>query len=117
MMSAWFASKILAVSFSVSPLVRLEEVAEMLMTSALKRIAAISNEVRVRVLGSTKKFTSVLPRKAGTFFISRVPTSLKASAVSRMKVISSAESSRMPSRSFRCQRISDFAGTVTISPP
>ena len=39
-------------------------------------------------------------RNAGTFLISRVPTSLNASAVSRMKVISSADSSRSPSRSF-----------------
>ena len=33
------------------------------MTSALRRLAASSKEVRVRVLGSTKKLTSVLPRK------------------------------------------------------
>ena len=33
------------------------------MTSALRRMAASSKEVRVRVLGSTKKLTSVLPRK------------------------------------------------------
>ena len=68
-------------SFSVSPLVKLELAAEMLMTFALNRNAASSKEVRVRVLGSIKKFTSVLPRKAGTFFISRVPTCLNASAV------------------------------------
>ena len=37
-MSAWFASRILAVSLSVSPFVRLEEAAEILMTSALRRI-------------------------------------------------------------------------------
>ena len=69
-----------------------------------------------RVLGSTKKFTRVLPRSAGTFLISRVPTSLKASAVSRRKTISSAESSRMPRKSFRCQRVSDFPGAVTPFP-
>src|SRR5207249_10497628 len=83
-------------------------VAEMLITSALRRNAASSNEVRVRVLGSTKKLTSVLPRSAGTFLISRVPTCLKASAVSRMKLISSAESSRSPSKSLRFQFISFF---------
>ena len=115
--SAWFASRIFAVSLRVSPFVRLEELAEILMTSALRRIAAISKDVRVRVLGSTKKFTSVLPRNAGTFLISRVPTSLKASAVSRMKVISSAESSRMPSRSFRCQRIPDLDCSVMLFLP
>ncbi len=37
------------------------------------------------MLGSTKKLTSVLPRSAGTFLISRVPTCLNASVVSRMK--------------------------------
>src|SRR5205807_4268372 len=80
----------------------------MLITSALKREAASSNEVRVGVLGSKKKLTSVLPRSAGTFLISRVPTCLKASAVSRMKLISSAESSRSPSKSLRFQFISFF---------
>src|SRR5215471_12179012 len=104
-MSACSASRLRAVSLSVSPLVRLEVVAEILITSALNRSAANSNDVRVRVLGSTKKFTSVFPRRAGTFLISRVPTCLNASAVSRMKLISSAESSRRPSKSFRVQRV------------
>src|SRR5215469_18163904 len=103
-MSACNASRLRAVSLSVSPLVRLEVVAEILITSALRRNAASSNEVRVRVLGSTKKFTSVFPRNAGTFLISRVPTCLNASAVSRMKLISSADNSRRPRRSFRVQR-------------
>src|SRR6266404_3463943 len=92
------------VSLRVSPFVRLDVAVEMLMTSALKRNAASSNEMRVRVLGSTKKLTIVLPRSAGTFLISRVPTCLNASAVSRMKLISSAERSRRPSKSFRVQR-------------
>src|SRR5262249_1656466 len=51
-----------------------------------------------------KKFTNVFPRRAGTFLISRVPTCLNASAVSRMKLISSADSSRRPNKSFRVQR-------------
>src|SRR3982074_1213170 len=93
---------------------RLEDEAEMLITSALRRIAASSKEVRVRVLGSIKKFTSVLPRKAGTFFISRVPTCLNAAAGSRMKLISSAESSRGPGRSLRVQR--GGVGAETSSP-
>src|SRR4029077_10870568 len=104
-MSACNASRLRAVSLSVSPLVRLEAVAEMLITSALNRKAASSNEVRVRVLGSTKKFTSVLPRSAGTFLISRVPTCLNASVVSRTKLISSAVNSRRPSKSLRVQRV------------
>src|SRR4029453_6000447 len=104
-MSACNASRLRAVSFNVSPLVRLEVIAEILITSALNRNAASSNEVRVRVLGSTKKFTSVFPRRAGTFLISRVPTCLNASAVSRMNLISSADNSRRPSKSFRVQRV------------
>src|SRR5439155_10021990 len=97
--------RILAVSFRVSPLLKLEVAAEILITSALNRTAASSKEVRVRVLGSTKKFTSVFPRSAGTFLISRVPTCLKASAVSRTRLISSADNSRNPSKSLRFQRI------------
>src|SRR5262249_24791216 len=103
--SACNASRLRAVSLSVSPLVRLEVVAEMLITSALRRNAASSKEVRVRVLGSTKKLTSVLPRNAGTFLISRVPTCLNASVVSRTKLISSAANSRRPRRSLRVQRV------------
>ncbi len=77
-MSACSASRLRAVSFRVSPLVRLEVEAEILMTSALSRKAASSNEMRVRVLGSTKKLTRVLPRRAGTFLIWRVPICLNA---------------------------------------
>ena len=46
-MSACNASRLRAVSLSVSPLVRLEVVAEILITSALNRSAASSKEVRV----------------------------------------------------------------------
>src|SRR5207237_6984364 len=95
----------LAVSFKVSPLLKLEVAVEILITSALNRTAASSKEVRVRVLGSTKKFTSVFPRNAGTFLISRAPTCLKASAVSRTRLISSADNSRSPSKSLRFQRV------------
>ena len=72
-----------------------------LMTSALKRLAASSNDVRVRVLGSKKRLTTVLPRNVGTFLISRPETSLNESAVSRIRVTSSTERSRIPSRSLR----------------
>ena len=102
MMSASSASRFFAVSFSVSPFVRLDVLAEILITSALRRNAASSNDARVRVLGSTKKFTSVLPRSAGTFFTSRVPTSLNADAVSRSCVISAALRAAMETRSLRC---------------
>ena len=91
MMSACIASIFRAVSSSVSPFTTLLEEGEKLMTSALSRLAASSNDVRVLVLGSKKRFTTVLPRKAGTFLISRPVTSLKESAVSRINVISSTD--------------------------
>src|SRR5205814_8540531 len=103
--SACHASRLRAVSLSVSPLVKLDVIAEILITSALRRNAANSKDVRVRVLGSTKKLTNVLPRNAGTFLISRVPTCLNASVVSRTKLISSAVNSRRPSKSLRVQRV------------
>ena len=43
----------------------------MFSVSALSRFSAISNEVRVRVLGSKNRLTTVLPRSAGTFLIGR----------------------------------------------
>ena len=89
MMSACSAWRFSAVSLSVSPLVMLEAVAMMLTTSAESRWAANSKLVRVRVLGSMKRFTIVLPRSAGTFFTSRWPTSSNVRAVSRMWTISS----------------------------
>src|ERR1700746_4223830 len=104
-MSACSACKFKAVSFSDSPFCKLEVLAEILTTSALSRKAASSKEVRVRVLGSTKKLTRVFPRNAGTFLISRVPICLNASVVSRTKLISSAVSSRSPRRSLRVQRL------------
>ena len=50
--SGRIASRLRAVSASVSPFVVLEVDALMLMVSADRRFAAISNDVRVRVLGS-----------------------------------------------------------------
>jgi hypothetical protein len=100
-MSACMASMFRAVSRSVSPFTTLLEEGEKLMTSALSRLAANSNDVLVLVLGSKKRLTTVLPRKAGTFLISRPETSLKESAVSRINVISSADRLVRLSRSFR----------------
>ena len=66
---------------------------DILMTSALNLFPAISNEVRVRVLGSKNRFMMVRPLRVGTFFIARVEISLKESAVSRMVSISFASRS------------------------
>jgi hypothetical protein len=65
-MSALSAWMFWAVSRRVSPLVVLELAASREMTSALRRLAAMSNAMRVRVLGSRKRLTIVLPRRAGT---------------------------------------------------
>ena len=97
-MSGAIASMLLTVSSSVSPLTTLDVETARLSVSALRRFSAISNDVRVRVLGSKKRLTMVRPRSAGTFLIARSPTSRIASAVSRMRVISSVERSLIPSR-------------------
>src|SRR5258708_6475897 len=114
MISVCRASRLSAVSLSDSPFWRLELDAEMFTTSALNLNAASSKEVLVRVLGSTKKLTSVLPRNAGTFLISRAPTVLKAPAESRIVLISEAANSRMLRRSLRTQF--SFASMNTAEP-
>jgi hypothetical protein len=85
----------------------------MFNVSALRRFSAISNDVRVRVLGSKKRFTTVLPRNAGTFLMGRVAISFIASAVSSTSVISSGSMSAMPSRSF--ERSAVTAGFCSTS--
>src|SRR5437762_9806838 len=100
MRSGDIASRLRAVSKSVSPFDTDEEEELMLITSAESRLPAISKEVRVRVEGSKKRLMTVRPRSVGTFFISRSETSRNVSAVSRMCVISSALRPRMPSRCF-----------------
>jgi len=83
-----------------------------LTTSADSRCAAISNETRVRVEGSKKRLTTVLPRSVGTFLTGRSATSANDSAVFRMSSISATDSSPMPSRSLRVQ-----AGSVILGLP
>lgn len=65
----------------VSPfLVELDE-PERLKVSALIRLAAISKESLVRVDGSRKRLTTVLPRRVGTFFMGRFEISRNERAV------------------------------------
>lgn len=59
--SAIRASMLRAVSLSVSPLTDDEMFDATLMTSAPSLCAAISKAVRVRVLGSKKRFTTTRP--------------------------------------------------------
>jgi hypothetical protein len=112
-MSGRIASRFLAVSASVSPLSTLEKVTAMFSVSALSRFSAISKEVRVRVLASKKRLTTVLPRSAGTFLTCREEISFIPTAVSRMSEISSADSSAIPTRSFVRSRL---VGTGESSP-
>src|SRR5262245_66250966 len=82
------ACRFSAVSRRLSPLLTLLVATEILITSALKRFPAISNEVRVRVLGSKKRLMIVFPRNVGTFLITRAEISLKGGTASRMCRIS-----------------------------
>src|SRR3989338_5075624 len=81
-MSACMAIRLSTVSSMVSPLACDEVLTLRLMTSADRRLAAISKVVRVRVLLSKKILHTVLPRSNGTFFTSRSATPTKDSAVS-----------------------------------
>ena len=66
-MSGAIASRLRTVSRRLSPLVTLEVAVAMLSVSALSRFSAISNDVRVRVLGSKNRFTTVLPAQRRHF--------------------------------------------------
>ena len=103
MVCTFMASMLRTVSSRVSPLASEEVEAAKLTTSAERRLAASSKDVRVRVEFSKKRFTTVFPRSAGTFLMGRCTTSLKERAVSRISKISSAESSSRPNRSLRCK--------------
>ena len=98
-MSIRIASRLRAVSTSVSPLETEEPPAAKFTVSAESRFSANSKEMRVRVEFSKKALTMVFPRSTGTFLIGRSEISLKGSAVSRMPRICSRESSSSPSRS------------------
>src|SRR3954463_14442026 len=98
-MSACMAERFATVSSSDSPLLAEDTAMFRLMTSAERRLAAISNVVRVRVEGSKKRLNTLLPRRSGTFFTSRSVTPAKDSAVSR---IWSSTSRGRPSMESRC---------------
>ena len=67
-MSAPIDSSVHAVSRIVSPFAVEEPETDQLTTSAESIFSASSNETRVRVEFSKKRFTHILPRRAGTFF-------------------------------------------------
>src|SRR5882724_1479222 len=97
-MSACIADRLSTVSRSVSPLVEEDTAMFRLMTSAERRLAAISNVVRVRVEGSKNRLKTDLPRKSGTFFTSRSVTPMNDAAVSRMWTTTSRGSPSIVSR-------------------
>ena len=96
--SAAMALRLAMVSSSVSPLAVDERAMSRLNTSALKRLAAISKVVRVRVLFSKNRLNTLLPRSSGTFLTSRLLTLTNCSAVSRICVSISRESPSVASR-------------------
>src|SRR5512144_3319276 len=98
-MSACIAARLATVSSTDSPLVCEETLIARLITSADRRLAAISNVVRVRVDGSKNRLNTLLPRSSGTFFTSRSVTPTKDSAVAR---ICSRISRGRPSIDSRC---------------
>ncbi len=75
------------VSSSDSPFAELDRMMSRLNTSALRRRAAISKVVRVRVLFSKNRLNTLLPRSSGTLFTSRSATLMKLSAVDRIRSI------------------------------
>ena len=77
------------VSFKLSPLLTLEEMAEKFVTSADNRFSASSNEIRVRVEFSKKRFITFFPVKDGTFLIGRSRTSRNVNPVFMIFWISS----------------------------
>ena len=94
------AIRFFAVSSSVSPFVTEEAAAVKAIESAESRRSAISNENRVRVDDSKKRFATSLPRRVGTFLIERWLISRIDSAVSRTSRMSSSVTDSMSRRSF-----------------
>ncbi len=89
------ASMVSTVSRSDSPFLTDEEPAANESTSADIRLAAVSKDIRVRVDSSKNNVATVLPRRVGTFGLTRRPTSTKESATRRTSVISSLPRSSM----------------------
>ena len=92
------ASTVSMVSRSDSPFFTDEDPAEKESTSADIRLAAVSNDMRVRVESSKNRVATVRPRRVGTFGLARRPTSAKESVTRSTSAISSAPRSSMPSR-------------------
>ena len=99
--SAIRASMFLAVSLRVSPFTEDDMLDEKLITSAPSLCAAISNAVRVLVLGSKKRFTTVFPFRYGSFVLSFFTSALNMSARANISSISRKERSSVHVKSLR----------------
>ncbi len=77
------ASTVSTVSRRDSPFFTDDEPAAKESTSADIRLAAVSNDIRVRVESSKNRVATVRPRRAGTLGLARRPTSTKESATSQ----------------------------------
>ena len=95
-MSIFMAARFSAVSRRVSPFLKLLVAVEKFTMSADRRFSASSKLIRVRVLGSWKKLTTVRPRMMGTLRTGRSNTARNRAAMSRTPRISSADISSRP---------------------
>ena len=98
MMSGRIALSVIAVSISVSPFFTLEAPTAMFITSAPRRLPAISNDDWVRVEGSKNRLICVRPRKVARFFSTWREMPTASSARSSRDTISSRVRPSMPSR-------------------
>ena len=116
-MSIRIASRLRAVSTSVSPFVTLDPDAATFTVSAERRFSANSNEMRVRVDASKNRLTIVAPRSVGTFLIARSLISLNGSAVSRINWICSPLSGSSPSRSLPSESVTPCPRVAAMTTP
>ena len=98
MMSGRMALSVIAVSTSVSPFFTEDEATAMFMTSAPRRLPAISNEDCVRVEGSKKRLICVRPRRVVFFFSTCRLTSTASLARSSNASMSNGDSPSIPRR-------------------
>src|SRR5699024_9043571 len=84
MASPPMASSVWTVSLRDSPFDTEDVLTAKFKTSADSRLAAASNEVRVRVESSKKRLTTVCPRRVGSLLMERAETVASSCAVSRI---------------------------------
>ena len=94
------AATVSIVSRRLSPLLTLEVPTLNVITSADSRLAAVSNDSRVRVESSKNRLHTVLPRSAGTFGFGRWLTSTMVSVRSSRRSTPSTPISAIERRCF-----------------